>query len=81
MTLTSGTYREDIGYGTVENERRKAAAFERAKKSAVTDALNIPRGFTEMRSVTACTIKISCPKLIRLNLIHLTLMREACSAI
>lgn len=39
VTLDNGTYREDIGYGTVENERRKAAAFERAKKSAVTDAL------------------------------------------
>lgn len=39
VTLTNGTYREDIGYGIVENERRKAAAFERAKKSAVTDAL------------------------------------------
>lgn len=39
VTLSNGTYREDIGYGTVENERRKAAAFERAKKSAVTDAL------------------------------------------
>ena len=46
VTLTSGTYREDIGYGTVENERRKAAAFERAKKSAVTDALKRAlRGF------------------------------------
>ncbi|KAK5963691.1 recombinase RAD52 PWA37_004016 [Arxiozyma heterogenica] len=39
VTLANGTFREDIGYGTVENERRKAAAFERAKKSAVTDAL------------------------------------------
>ncbi|QHS75251.1 recombinase RAD52 [Saccharomyces paradoxus] len=46
VTLTSGTYREDIGYGTVENERRKPAAFERAKKSAVTDALKRSlRGF------------------------------------
>lgn len=39
VTLSNGTFREDIGYGTVENERRKATAFERAKKSAVTDAL------------------------------------------
>lgn len=39
VTLANGTHREDIGYGTVENERRKSAAFERAKKSAVTDAL------------------------------------------
>ncbi|SCW02769.1 LAFE_0F13872g1_1 [Lachancea fermentati] len=39
VTLTDGTFREDIGYGTVENERRKSSAFERAKKSAVTDAL------------------------------------------
>ncbi|CUS23784.1 LAQU0S11e04214g1_1 [Lachancea quebecensis] len=39
VTLSDGTFREDIGYGTVENERRKSSAFERAKKSAVTDAL------------------------------------------
>ncbi|CCE65163.1 hypothetical protein TPHA_0K00290 [Tetrapisispora phaffii CBS 4417] len=46
VTLANGTYREDIGYGTVENERRKAPAFERAKKSAVTDALKRSlRGF------------------------------------
>lgn len=46
VTLENGTYREDIGYGTVENERRKSAAFERAKKSAVTDALKRSlRGF------------------------------------
>ncbi|CCH60003.1 hypothetical protein TBLA_0C01900 [Henningerozyma blattae CBS 6284] len=38
VTLANGTYREDIGYGIVDNEK-KAAAFERAKKSAVTDAL------------------------------------------
>lgn len=46
VTLSDGAYREDIGYGTVENERRKSAAFERAKKSAVTDALKRSlRGF------------------------------------
>ncbi|KAL3235061.1 DNA repair and recombination protein RAD52 [Nakaseomyces bracarensis] len=46
VSLADGTYREDIGYGAVENERRKAAAFERAKKSAVTDALKRSlRGF------------------------------------
>ncbi|CDO92094.1 unnamed protein product [Kluyveromyces dobzhanskii CBS 2104] len=46
VSLADGTYREDIGYGTVENERRKSSAFERAKKSAVTDALKrCLRGF------------------------------------
>lgn len=46
VSLADGTYREDIGYGAVENERRKPAAFERAKKSAVTDALKrCLRGF------------------------------------
>mgnify|MGYP003362209474 CR=1 FL=1 len=39
VTLNNGAYREDVGYGVVENERRKAAAFERAKKAAVTDGL------------------------------------------
>ncbi|SSD60989.1 related to DNA repair and recombination protein RAD52 [Saccharomycodes ludwigii] len=46
VTLTDGTFREDIGYGTIDNEKRKALAFERAKKSAVTDALKRSlRGF------------------------------------
>ena len=46
VSLADGTFREDIGYGTVDNERRKASAFERAKKSAVTDALKRSlRGF------------------------------------
>lgn len=46
VTLSDGTFREDIGYGTVENERRKSSAFEKAKKSAVTDALKRSlRGF------------------------------------
>ncbi|AGO14106.1 AaceriAER306Cp [[Ashbya] aceris (nom. inval.)] len=46
VTLSDGTFREDIGYGTVENDRRKSGAFERAKKSAVTDALKRSlRGF------------------------------------
>lgn len=46
VSLQDGTFREDIGYGTVENERRKPSAFERAKKSAVTDALKRAlRGF------------------------------------
>lgn len=46
VSLSNGAYREDIGYGTVENEKRKSAAFERAKKSAVTDAMKRSlRGF------------------------------------
>ncbi|KAL6946461.1 hypothetical protein ACO0RG_000614 [Hanseniaspora osmophila] len=45
VTLTDGTYREDLGYGCSENEKRKAQAFEKAKKTAVTDALK--RAFRE----------------------------------
>ncbi|KAM7223375.1 hypothetical protein V8F06_001252 [Rhypophila decipiens] len=39
VTLRDGTYHEDIGYGHIENCKGKAAAFEKAKKEATTDAL------------------------------------------
>lgn len=39
VTLRDGTYHEDIGYGHIENCKGKAAAFEKAKKEAATDAL------------------------------------------
>ncbi|KAF2461257.1 hypothetical protein BDY21DRAFT_278793, partial [Lineolata rhizophorae] len=39
VTLKDGTFHEDIGYGHIENCRGKAAAFEKAKKEAATDAL------------------------------------------
>ncbi|KAH0349965.1 recombination protein Rad52, partial [Aureobasidium melanogenum] len=39
VSLKDGTFHEDIGYGHIENCKGKAAAFEKAKKEAVTDAL------------------------------------------
>lgn len=39
VTLKDGTFHEDIGCGSMENSRSKAAAFEKVKKQAVTDAL------------------------------------------
>ena len=39
VTLADGTYHEDIGYGSIENAKSKALAFEKAKKEAVTDGL------------------------------------------
>lgn len=39
ITLRDGTYREDIGFGSAENQRSKAMAYEKAKKEAATDAL------------------------------------------
>jgi DNA repair and recombination protein RAD52 len=39
VTLRDGTYHEDIGYGHIENAKGKAAAFEKVKKEATTDAL------------------------------------------
>lgn len=39
VTLKDGTYHEDIGYGTAENVKGKAMAFEKAKKQGTTDAL------------------------------------------
>ncbi|CAG8694132.1 5641_t:CDS:2, partial [Funneliformis mosseae] len=39
VTLKDGTYHEDIGYGSCENMKSKAGAFEKAKKEAATDAL------------------------------------------
>ncbi|ONH68876.1 DNA repair and recombination protein RAD52 [Cyberlindnera fabianii] len=39
VTLKDGTYHEDIGYGSLDNGRTKAMAFEKAKKEAMTDGL------------------------------------------
>ncbi|USW58305.1 Putative DNA repair protein Rad52/59/22 [Septoria linicola] len=39
VTLKDGSYHEDIGYGHCENTKGKAAAFEKAKKEAATDAM------------------------------------------
>ncbi|OAJ40190.1 hypothetical protein BDEG_23954 [Batrachochytrium dendrobatidis JEL423] len=39
VTLKDGTFHEDVGYGSIENSRSKIAAFEKAKKEAVTDSL------------------------------------------
>ncbi|KAK5987238.1 DNA repair and recombination protein mus-11 [Cladobotryum mycophilum] len=39
VTLRDGTYHEDIGYGSIENAKGKAMAFEKAKKEGTTDAL------------------------------------------
>ncbi|KKK26984.1 hypothetical protein ARAM_002616 [Aspergillus rambellii] len=39
VTLKDGAYHEDIGYGHIDNCKGKAAAFEKAKKEATTDAL------------------------------------------
>ncbi|KJZ79582.1 hypothetical protein HIM_01051 [Hirsutella minnesotensis 3608] len=39
ITLRDGTYHEDIGYGSIENARGKAMAFEKAKKEGTTDGL------------------------------------------
>lgn len=39
VTLRDGTFHEDVGYGNIENCKGKAAAFEKAKKEATTDAL------------------------------------------
>ena len=39
VTLRDGTYHEDVGYGSIENCRGKAAAFEKCKKEGTTDAM------------------------------------------
>ncbi|KAG0235161.1 DNA repair protein rad52 [Actinomortierella wolfii] len=39
VTLKDGTCHEDLGFGSSENLKSKAASFEKAKKEAVTDAL------------------------------------------
>ncbi|KHN99403.1 DNA repair and recombination protein rhm52 [Metarhizium album ARSEF 1941] len=39
VTLRDGTYHEDIGYGSIENAKGKATAFEKAKKEGTTDGL------------------------------------------
>ncbi|ORX57564.1 Rad52/22 double-strand break repair protein [Hesseltinella vesiculosa] len=39
VTLKCGTYHEDWGYGSFENAKTKADAFEKARKESVTDGL------------------------------------------
>ncbi|KAJ1969631.1 DNA repair protein rad52 [Dispira parvispora] len=39
VSLKDGTHHDDVGYGSAENAKTKAAAFEKAKKEAVTDGL------------------------------------------
>ncbi|KAG6004589.1 hypothetical protein E4U21_000923 [Claviceps maximensis] len=39
ITLRDGTYHEDIGYGSIENAKGKAMAFEKAKKEGTTDGM------------------------------------------
>ncbi|KCZ75167.1 hypothetical protein H311_03858, partial [Anncaliia algerae PRA109] len=39
VTLSDGTYKEDIGFGSSENQKSKVNAWEKAKKEAVTDAI------------------------------------------
>ncbi|KAJ2742198.1 DNA repair protein rad52 [Coemansia sp. BCRC 34301] len=39
ITLRNGTYKEDIGYGMIENVKSLGMAYEKIKKEAVTDAI------------------------------------------
>ncbi|TID30931.1 hypothetical protein CANINC_000453 [Pichia inconspicua] len=39
IVLKDGTFHEDIGYGSIENCRSKAMAFEKCKKEACTDGM------------------------------------------
>ncbi|KAJ2084314.1 DNA repair protein rad52 [Coemansia sp. RSA 988] len=39
ITLKDGTYREDVGFGMIENVRSKGQALEKVKKEATTDGL------------------------------------------
>ncbi|KAJ2395459.1 DNA repair protein rad52, partial [Coemansia sp. RSA 2559] len=39
ITLRDGTYREDIGFGMIENTKSKGQALEKVRKEAVTDGL------------------------------------------
>ncbi|TBU07598.1 DNA repair and recombination protein Rad52, partial [Hamiltosporidium magnivora] len=39
ITLQNGNYKEDVGFGSSENQRFKSEAYQKAKKEAATDAL------------------------------------------
>lgn len=39
VSLKDGTFHDDIGWGSAENQKSKAAAWEKARKEAVTDAM------------------------------------------
>lgn len=49
ITLRDGTYHEDVGYGSVENMKGKASAFEKAKKQGVSDGVKrVLRNFGQL---------------------------------
>ena len=37
--LKDGTFHDDVGYGSAENQKSKVAAYEKARKESVTDAM------------------------------------------
>lgn len=39
VTLKDGTYKEDVGFGSADNQKVKGLAIEKARKEASTDAL------------------------------------------
>lgn len=39
VTLKNGIYKEDVGFGSTDNQKIRGAAVEKAKKEAATDAL------------------------------------------
>lgn len=39
VTLRDGTYKEDTGFGSADNQRQKGVALQKARKEAATDAL------------------------------------------
>jgi DNA repair and recombination protein RAD52 len=39
ITLKNGTFKEDVGFGSADNQKMKGPAIEKAKKEAATDAL------------------------------------------
>lgn len=39
VTLRDGTFHEDIGYGSIDNAKNKAMAFQKAKKEGTTDGM------------------------------------------
>lgn len=39
VTLKNGIFKEDVGFGSAENQKTKGLAIEKAKKEATTDAL------------------------------------------
>lgn len=67
ITVSDGTFKEDVGFGSAENQRMKGLAIEKAKKEAVTDSFK--RAFRQFGNALGnwCYDKIFLKQVSKVN--------------